>query len=606
MNPDASPTPRAAVQRMRPYHPPLEGRDGLRLDFNENTAGCSPRVLEALRGLSADDLAQYPRYRAAETEIAAHFGLPAEAVLMTNGVDDAIALTLATFADPGDAVLVIEPTFAMYRFYAERAGLEVRALAYRDSGGGLEREFTLDVDELAAALRGPGAPRMVMLANPNNPTGSWLAPEAVRTLAEAHPGVLFFVDEAYADFAPAPEGVLGDVERLPNLIVARTFSKAHGLAALRLGLLAAPAGLMPFLRRAQAPYNVNALALVCARAALGDRGWLANYRREALAGRAELGAALTRLGRAWWRSAGNFVLFETGAPAAEVVGFFQGGGVHIRDRSRDVANTARITCGTLAHTRRAIALLEAFYRRPRPAPSAAPEADTRPVIVFDMDGVLVDVRGSYRAAIAAAVRELGGGEVADDEIQELKEAGGYNNDWDLAGELLRRRGRAAARAAVVAAFDQAYRGAADDGLCRRETWLLPSGTLAALRRRYRLAIFTGRPRAEALAALRRFGVEDAFAACIALEDVTRGKPDPEGLRRLAERFAPAPLLALLGDSVDDARAARAAGVPFIGVVPPGHPRPTALRRVFAELGASDVADDVVIAAAELITRRVEA
>ena len=600
MNPIPCPMPRAAVQRMRPYQPPLEGRDGLRLDFNENTAGCSPRVLEALRALSAEDLAQYPRYAEAQAAIAAHFGLRAEAVLMTNGVDDAIALTLATFAEPDDAVLIAEPTFAMYRFYAERAGLEVRTLAYREAGAGLEREFRFDSGALAEALVGPAAPRVVLLANPNNPTGSWLAPEAVRALAEAHPGVLFFVDEAYADFTPAPEGVLGDVERLPNLIVARTFSKAHGLAALRLGLLAAPAALMPFLRRAQAPYNVNALALVGARAALEDRGWLAAYRGEVLAGREQLGAALTALGRRWWRSAGNFVLFETGVPAAELVGFFHGHGVHIRDRSRDVPNTARITCGTLAHTRQAIALLEEFYRPARPA--AARAADTRPVLVFDMDGVLVDVRGSYRAAIAAAVRALGGSEASPEEIQALKDGGGYNNDWDLAQELLRRRGRATGREAVIAAFDRAYQGSAGDGLVLREEWLLPAEALAALRKRFQLAIFTGRPRAEALAALRRFEVEAAFACCIALEDVVRGKPDPEGLRRLAAHFHPAPLAAFLGDSVDDARAAQAAGVPFFGVLPPGHAHPAALRKVFAALGAIGVADQVAAAAADVAAR----
>jgi histidinol-phosphate aminotransferase len=600
MNPDPFPTPRAAVQRMRPYHPPLEGREGLRLDFNENTAGCSPRVLEALRALTADELAQYPRYQAAQAEIAAHFGLPADALLLTNGVDDAIALALATFADPGDTVLIAEPTFAMYRFYAERAGLALQALAYRDSGAGLEREFTIERAGLDAALRGPAAPRLVLLANPNNPTGSWLPPEAARALAAAHPSVLFFVDEAYADFTPAPEGLLGDVPHLPNLIVARTFSKAHGLAALRLGLLAAPPALMPFLRRAQAPYNVNALALACARAALGDRDWLAAYRREVLAGRDLLTAALSALGRPWWRSAGNFVLFETGVPAAELVAFFHRQGVEIRDRSRDVPHTARITCGTMAHTRRAIALLEEFYGKSRPAPR--PAADTRPVIVFDMDGVLIDVRESYRAAIAAAVSDLGGGETGLDEIQALKDGGGYNNDWDLVQELLRRRGRAAEREAVIAAFDRAYQGAASDGLFLREEWLLPADALAALGKRFQLAIFTGRPRAEALAALRRFDTGQAFACCIALEDVTRGKPDPEGLRLLAARFDPAPIAAFLGDSVDDARCAQAAGVPFFGVLPPGHPRPAALRRVFAALGAIGVADHVAAATADIAAR----
>ncbi|MGH9527974.1 MAG: pyridoxal phosphate-dependent aminotransferase, partial [Terriglobales bacterium] len=231
-------SPRPAVERMRPYHPPLEGRDGLRLDFNENTGGCSPRALAALRALSAADLARYPEYGPAQGAIAAQLGLPADAVVLTNGVDDAIFLTLATFADPGDSVVIVEPTFAMYRFYAERAGLTIQSLRYHDqpsSDGRPGREFTLDAAVLEAALAGPSAPRVVLLANPNNPTGSWLPSAAILPLAARYPETLFFVDEAYADFSPDPAGLLAAVSHHANLIVARTFSKVHGLAALRLG-----------------------------------------------------------------------------------------------------------------------------------------------------------------------------------------------------------------------------------------------------------------------------------------------------------------------------------------------------------------------------------
>jgi hypothetical protein len=234
--------PRAAVAAMRPYHPPLEGRDGLRLDFNENTSGCSPRVIAALRSLTAEDLARYPEYGPAQADIAHHFGLDPARVLLTNGVDDAIFLALTTFADPGETVVIAEPTFAMYRFYAERAGLHIEALQYQDLPGasGQGREFYLDPAAISTALAQSPHPRVVIVANPNNPTGSVLPNRALLELAAAHPATLFFVDEAYADFTPDPAGLLAAVERQPNLVVARTFSKAHGLAAARLGILAAP------------------------------------------------------------------------------------------------------------------------------------------------------------------------------------------------------------------------------------------------------------------------------------------------------------------------------------------------------------------------------
>lgn len=594
--------PRPAVARMRPYHPPLEGRNGLRLDFNENTGGCSPRALAALRAMTAADLARYPEYGPAQRAIAAHFGLDPDAVVLTNGVDEAIFLTLATFADPGETVLIAEPTFAMYRFYAERAGLTIRALRYQDresADGQPGRELVLDAGELEAALAAPTPPRVVLLANPNNPTGSWLPNAAILALAAAHPETLFFVDEAYADFAPDPAGLLAAAAAHANLLIARTFSKAHGLAALRLGMLAAPAALIPDLRRAHAPYSVNAAALVCAVAALADREWLQAYRHQALASRRALQMKLSSLGLTWWRSEANFVLFQAERPgdprpAAELVSQFREKGILVRDRGRDVPGTVRITCGASADTARAMALIEDYYRQPlSPQPRRdAARGGELPIAVFDMDGVLVDVSGSYRRAIAATVAQLGGADaapVSGEEIQAMKDGGGYNNDWELTRELLRRRGRLVAPGEVIAAFNRFYHGSNGDGFCRTERWLLPPGALAAWRRQFRLTVFTGRPRREALAALAQFGAAEAFEACVGMEDVAHGKPAPDGLLRLAAQFAPQPLAAFLGDTVDDAQAAKAAGVSFIGIVPPGHSHPQKLATRFAQIGCIGVA-----------------
>lgn len=229
-----------------------------------------------------------------------------------------------------------------------------------------------------------------------------------------------------------------------------------------------------------------------------------------------------------------------------------------------------------------------------------------PLVVFDLDGVLVDVSASYRVAIRETVAALGGGEVTPEAVQALKNAGGYNNDWDLSQELLRRRGIAVALPRVIEVFNQKYLGPGGDGeggLIQQESWLLEPELLAALRQRYRLAIFTGRPRADADYVLRRFAVADAFDHVIGLEDVSVQKPDPEGLFELQRRHAPAPLAAYIGDSIDDARAAAAAEAPFIAIVdaePPEREERIALFRAsgcqFVTSGASGVTGASGIAA----------
>ncbi|MGH9536146.1 MAG: HAD-IA family hydrolase, partial [Terriglobales bacterium] len=223
-----------------------------------------------------------------------------------------------------------------------------------------------------------------------------------------------------------------------------------------------------------------------------------------------------------------------------------------------------------------------------------------PLVVFDLDGVLVDVSGSYRVAIRETVAALGGGAVAPEAVQALKNAGGYNNDWDLSRELLRRRGIAVPLPRVVEVFNQKYLGPCGDGeggLIQQESWLLQSDLLAALRQRFRLAIFTGRPRADADYVLRRFAADGAFDHVVALEDVSVQKPDPEGLFELRRLHAPAPLAAYIGDSIDDARAAAAAEVPFIAIVdaaPPEREERIALFRAsgcqFVDGGTSDSSD----------------
>ncbi|HEY7839590.1 MAG TPA: histidinol-phosphate transaminase [Terriglobales bacterium] len=372
MTDSTSLVPRAAIRAMPAYKPPQEGRRGLRLDFNENTEGCSPRVIEALRQTSAqalaEDLARYPEYDAAEAEIAAFFGHTPATALVTNGVDDAILLAVTTYLDPGSEAIIVTPTFAMYRFYCQQAGVVPVEVAYQEyeveTG---VREFRLSIEAVLAAVT--ARTRAIFIATPNNPTGNHTPETQILALARLLPECLIFADEAYADFVdPAAassagyEGLLPAVEETPNLLVARTFSKAYGLAGARLGCLFAHPGALPWLRKAHSPYNVNTLALRCGRAALADAAWAQAYCIEAVASRAVVEATLTELGITYWKSQANFVLFDSGDRTTALIAGLRARGVLIRDRRGDWPGAARISCGRLETTRRACAAFTEVWR----------------------------------------------------------------------------------------------------------------------------------------------------------------------------------------------------------------------------------------------------
>jgi histidinol-phosphate aminotransferase len=341
---------RKAVARMRSYHPPLEGRDGkLRLDFNEHTIGCSPQARQAIRNLTSATVSMYPEQESVRRELAKFFSVHANELLLTNGTDEALHLIVDTFVEPDDAVLLVEPTFAMYRFYSELAGARVQALRY-------DAAMQFPTQALLAALR--KRPRIFFLANPNNPTGSVLQPAQLQRILRAATNTLVVVDEAYFEFSGIT--ILPWIRRHNNLVVTRTFSKAAGLAGLRLGCIFAQQSITEHLRKAQSPYPVNIAALAAARATVRDRSFLRNTLREFRGSRKELERGLAKLGIPFFPSAANFVLSFLGPRAKEIVAALARQGTLIRDRSSDFggAGYVRITFGTLSQTRRVLRQLE--------------------------------------------------------------------------------------------------------------------------------------------------------------------------------------------------------------------------------------------------------
>lgn len=347
--------PRDALLRMPSYHPPLAGREGLRLDFNENVDGCSARVLERLRQLTPDQLAKYPEREPAEALVAEFLRVDRNEVLLTNGVDESIHLICETYVDRGDEALIVVPTYAMYEIYARATGASLVAVP-------AEEGFRFPTQTIINRIS--ERTRLIAIANPNNPTGTVVSSEDLLCIARSAPSAAVLIDEAYFEFYR--ESVVDKRREAPNVFVTRTFSKVYGLAGLRLGVLVGDAEQMRSLRRVASPYNVNAVALACLPGALADQSYIQEYVDEVLEGRERLQHFLDANGIQYWPSQANFVLLRVGSSrshSAKFVEEMRQRGILIRDRSRDAGceGCVRVTLGRRQHVDRLLHALQSVF-----------------------------------------------------------------------------------------------------------------------------------------------------------------------------------------------------------------------------------------------------
>ena len=345
-------SPRTAIRTLPSYHPPLAGRQGLRLDFNENTVGCSPRVLEQLRRLTGEDLARYPEREPVEAKVAEFLRINPSELLLTNGVDEAVHLLCETYLEAGEEAVIVVPTYSMYRIYVMATGAELVSVS-----AGEDFQFPLEVMLNRISPR----TRLIAVANPNNPTGLVVPAEDLLRIARSAPGAAVLIDEAYFEFYG--KTLLPQRGELSNLFVARTFSKVYGMAGLRVGALVGHPEQMRAVRRVSSPYNVNAVALACLPDALADRPYVEQYVVEILEQRGRLERLLGANGIQFWPSQANFVLMRVGATATASAAFvneMRGYGILVRDRSGDYGceGCVRITLGPRDHTDRLLTALQ--------------------------------------------------------------------------------------------------------------------------------------------------------------------------------------------------------------------------------------------------------
>lgn len=324
-----------------------------RLHLNENTAGCSPKVIEALAALSPTDVATYPDYAGITRRCEQYFDVPPGWVQLVNGLDEGLHLAAAAAArkNPNGCALYPVPAFEMYGVCAEAVGLSVVTVPPQP-------DFAFPLQEI---LDHAASASVIYLTDPNNPTGLGIPGGAAEQIAAAAPRAMVLVDEAYADFSGRT--LIGPaLARQKNLIVGRTFAKGHGLAALRIGALVAHPDALAPVRALLPPFTINIAAVRALGAALDDQAWVDEYVRQSAASREAIYAFCEAQKLDCWPSEANFVLLRVGPDAPAIVAAMADRGILIRDRSTQPGcqGCIRITAGTLDATARCLTTLEAI------------------------------------------------------------------------------------------------------------------------------------------------------------------------------------------------------------------------------------------------------
>jgi histidinol-phosphate aminotransferase len=343
------PQARREVEGLQAYSAPLEGRRGmLRLDFNENTMGPSQHVVAAIRAIPAEQYAIYPEYEGLRQAVVANLALPLapSQIGLFNGVDAAIHAIFHAYGGRGDTLLTTSPTFGYYTPCAQMQGMAIEAIPYRLP------DFGFPLEELRAALQ--GCPRILLICNPNNPTGTRLAPDLILELAASAPGTLVVVDELYEAFTGDSVLPLADFAATPNLLVLRSLAKTAGLAGLRIGFAIGAAPVVDRLARVTGPYDINSFAVTAAHAALADQAYVDSYVAEVLRARSWLVQQLQAAGVRHHAAGGNYLLIWPECPAEEVEQSLRQAGILVRSMAAKplIDGSLRVSIGTTEQMQR--------------------------------------------------------------------------------------------------------------------------------------------------------------------------------------------------------------------------------------------------------------
>ena len=522
------------------YSPPRLS-PGIDLDLSRNegrtpATDLMPSVVEL-----GELIRRYPDTTALLRQLARLHDLREDQLLVTAGGDDALLRCFLARLGPGLTAVTTTPTFEMISIYADQVGSRLVEVEWWDG--------PYPTADVIAAAGGAG---VVFVVSPNNPTGATITEAELGGVSDAVP--LVVLDAAYAEFAD--RDLTPAALEMGNVVVVRTLSKAYGLAGLRVGYLLGSPDLIAEVSGFGSPYPVSSLSTVLATETLSrDDNGVSLFVDEIRTERTELTVLFETLDVRPLQSQANFVLAET-ADAGWVTDACASLGVGIRrfPERGALGSWVRVTLPGDPND---------FERLKRTLTTVlAPEA-----VLFDLDGVLADVTGSYRRSIIETARTFGV-TVSQADIDNAKGSGAANDDWELTRRLCVDQGVKLDYGQVVARFEQVYQGFENSpGLKFYERPLVDQNTWSRWAARLPLGVVTGRPRSDAEEVLDRFGLLTSTSVLVAREDAPL-KPDPRPVRlaltRLDVRHA-----WMVGDTPDDIEAARSAQVVPIGVISPG-------------------------------------
>lgn len=528
----------------------------LKLDFNERS-DFPGEWLESVK-LDTSILWQYPEREVLEARLANYFSLSSDQVFCSNGGDESIYVLMRLVKEgcpmvgdrPASGKLILPlPAFSQYTWGIQSWNIDTIEIAPQDN-------LAIDIDALKKAIANtPNS--VVVLTSPNNPTGESIATETLielLQLAQSNQSWVF-LDEAYIEFS-TQQSAVDLLSRFDNLVILRTFSKAYGLAGIRLGYLLGSERLLNAFRTRAMPFNVPTPSLVIAEQALGTQAQsdMQNYTQTIQQNRQQLSDWLASVGINIIPAQGNFVFLKLGTQLATLLTRFL------------KRNNILVRAFTESYLEGCVRITVPYDLQP--LLDVLTQVFDPDLICFDMDGVLIDTSNSYDNAIKATVKEFTGVEVSDNDINSLRSQGGFNNDWVLSQELVRLKGKDVDLDTITQCFQSFYLGQNNDGYITNETILVDQALTDRLQNRQQtIAIVTGRPGDEASMGKQNLSQQFEYwqqALQVSDDDVKNSKPDPEGILGLKSKLDTDKSW-MIGDTPDDIQAATGSGSIAIGI-----------------------------------------
>ncbi len=558
--------PRKTIENISPYKADEYQIDWrLKLDSNENIYGASSNVLSAIKNIDLSSISLYPTYGKTLDKLSQKYDIKKENILLTNGCDEAINVILNTYLNPQDEILSYYPTFVMPQIYGEILGASIKLIDY-------DEKFIFDYKKIESNIS--NKTKIVYIATPNNPTGEIVKASIIEILLQKFPNILFIIDCTYINFSYNATFMdyIDLVKKYNNIAIIKSFSKDFALAGLRFGLVLADFKIINNLKKVIPPYSVNTISLNCAISALNDEKRIEEIKEQNSLARKALFETLNEKGFKPYESEGNFIFCDFNSYSKFYYEKFKKSGIIVRDfpKSSNYSNFLRITVPKLGGVKYISELL-----------------NKKDVLIFNLDGIIVDSTESYLKTIIKTVEHFTDREISLKEVLNAKNLGKMSCNWETVKYLLSTYDKDIELSEIITVFQNILTKYIDN-----EKLLISKETFEELSKDYDMVIFSGRLMDEVKYTLEKFDIDKYFYFYITSDDLPRNmlKPNPKGVYEIL-KHCPHKTITHLGSSVDDIIAANSANINVIGIIPP-FTNENIMINNYRHLGVSHILNDV--------------